>query len=227
MTDPQHSGPAWTASRRKAKAKKRAEQPIPAGQIEGISFYSNASSSSSLTLPHQAPPLPARSTSAPNANIPEVVDAPYLTHVVHHHGKLTLVPPDNLGHRRQPGTPDPPSGATTPGIEGEEGGGKLKKKRKKKKPDEAILRAVTEAGRTPPLVTPGREAGPEQAGVGTSSQMRGEGSGQVRSAGMTRQQSGDSTRGARGTSRVRTGEAEQQTGKHNRRSVVVNKQETC
>jgi len=208
MADSSHAGPAWTTSRRKAKAKKRAEQPIPAGQVDGISFYSNTSSSSSLTLPQQAPPLPVRSTSAPNANASansgEVVDAPYLTHVVHHHGKLTLVPPDNLGLRRQPGTPDPPTRAATPTTEGDESGGKLRKKRKKKKPDAEILRAVTEAGRTPPLQTPGREAGPDQAG--TSGEMRRERSREGRSGVIASEPSGEGLTRERDPPRQRSGE---------------------
>lgn len=174
---PSPSGPAWTTPSRR-KAKNRIEPPSPAGQLEGATFYSNGSSSSSLTLPQLTPTLPARSASAPP---PVGEDAPYLTHVVHHHGKLTLVAPDNHGHRRQPGTADTPPVTQ---VEGEVDD-KKKKKKKKRLPAPEILRAVEEAGRPSPPPQPQHAQQPPQQLAVPSTQAG-------RSSGMSRQSSRES-----------------------------------
>lgn len=111
-----HAGPAWT--RNVSKPPSRVRSP----------YVSNAASQSSLSLAAPSPPPPppqattnasqggpsggsgggplTTSTTAAPAHVQ--TEAPYLTHVHRHHGQLTLVAPDNLGARRQPGTIDPP-----------------------------------------------------------------------------------------------------------------------
>ncbi|GAA6024500.1 hypothetical protein JCM8202_006350 [Rhodotorula sphaerocarpa] len=111
-----HAGPAWT--RNVSKPPSRVRSP----------YASNAASQSSLSLAAPSPPPPppqattnasqggpsggsgggplTTSTTAAPAHVQ--TEAPYLTHVQRHHGQLTLVAPDNLGARRQPGTIDPP-----------------------------------------------------------------------------------------------------------------------
>ncbi|CDR48136.1 RHTO0S16e02036g1_1 [Rhodotorula toruloides] len=185
-----HSGPAWTrkqqqtawsdnppastptpptasSSPRKTPRTRPARSPYGVG---GPAFansapliaasLSGAGSGSVSTLS-----LPAQTTTQ---------DAPYLTHIHRHHGQLTLVAPDNLGARRQPGTVDPPErrvdagggwGISPPPIvedESAEPNVMKKKKRKKKsaleqrrekeereKRERDILSAVQNAGRTP------------------------------------------------------------------------------
>ncbi|GAA5877697.1 hypothetical protein JCM3774_006645 [Rhodotorula dairenensis] len=84
-----HSGPAWT---------RNVQKPSP--RIAALGGAAGAAASaSSLSLPGSA----ARGSGHATTD-----EAPYLTHVHRHHGQLTLVAPDNLGARRQPGTVDPP-----------------------------------------------------------------------------------------------------------------------
>ncbi|KAI5476734.1 hypothetical protein MNV49_007324 [Pseudohyphozyma bogoriensis] len=110
-------------------------------------------------------------------------EAPYLTHLVRHHGQLTLTQPDNLGARRQPGVQDVPTASTSSlsldSLDGGAGGAgrdegkeapkKMKKKKKKKKvqPDADIVEAVMNAGRTPsPAATPLESASNDVGGGG-------------------------------------------------------------
>lgn len=113
-------------------------------------------------------PAPAP-TPAPGADPPQ-----YLTHVHRHHGQITLVAPDNLGQRRQPGTVDPPARAVNagggwgvpteraPAMDEREldrdDAAKLRKMRKRQgrrereermRRERAIASAVVNAGRTP------------------------------------------------------------------------------
>ncbi|GAA5971139.1 hypothetical protein JCM21900_000947 [Sporobolomyces salmonicolor] len=160
MSNPPHSGPAWTRNP-KSSPKKHTHRTHPY-------LADPASSSSSLSLPlASTSSLTLASSSSHSSQQP---GAPYLTHIHRHHGQLTLVAPDNLGARRQAGTLDPPEtrvdargGFGIPGlVEGEQddeeepgrkGKNKVKKKKKKKDLDEQVERdiqhAVRNAGRTP------------------------------------------------------------------------------
>lgn len=147
-----------------------------------------------------------------------------MTHVHRHHGQLTLVAPDNLGARRQPGTIDPPERrvdagggwgvSPPPHVEDESAEPNVMKKKKRKKKSAAeqrrereerekrereILSAVQNAGRTP---SPGRASAFDATAV--------------RSADMGRTASGTSLdvpqqqeagRRRRSRSRVRDGES--------------------
>lgn len=96
-------------------------------------------------------------------------EAPYLTHLVRHHGQLTLTAADNLGARRPPGPEASTSSLSLRSIESGGGVGmeesssntakkKLKRKKKKKgEVDPGISEAVVNVGKpvtpidTPPL----------------------------------------------------------------------------
>lgn len=237
-----HSGPAWTrkqqqtawsdnppastptpptasSSPRKTPRTRPARSPYGVG---GPAFansapliaasLSGAGSGSVSTLS-----LPAQTTTQ---------DAPYLTHIHRHHGQLTLVAPDNLGARRQPGTVDPPErrvdagggwGISPPPLvedESAEPNVMKKKKRKKKsaleqrrereereKRERDILSAVQNAGRTP---SPSR-ASAFDAGAVRSTQM-----GRTRS-GASLEVPGQQETGRRRRSRSRIREGESQS----------------
>ncbi|GAA5928418.1 hypothetical protein JCM10213_005730 [Rhodosporidiobolus nylandii] len=172
-TPPPHASPAWTRQNNKSPAKSRPphrRNPGSAGTGGGSPYTAPASSSSSLSL---------QSTTTST-------EAPYLTHVHLHHGRPTLIAPDNLGARRQPGTVDSPAqlfdaggGTGVTGVsveEGSEGKGKrkVKKKREKEKERErreremrerVVQSAVANAGRTPsPRLGAASESVPPQPG---------------------------------------------------------------
>ncbi|GAA6007710.1 hypothetical protein JCM10207_004849 [Rhodosporidiobolus poonsookiae] len=185
MSSPGHSGPAWTRN-----TTKHPSRPSPASPYSTPSVTA-ASSASSLSL---------ASTSTQ--------DAPYLTHVHLHHGRPTLVAPDNLGARRQPGQVDPPSaridahgGTGVQGVQVEveassEGRAAPRRKVKKKsdrekererrdrdRKEQQILTAVANAGRTPSPLPPGER------------QLEAPSPAPARPAGMSRSESAGSSAG--------------------------------
>uniref|UniRef100_A0A0K3C8L9 BY PROTMAP: gi/647401781/emb/CDR48136.1/ RHTO0S16e02036g1_1 [Rhodosporidium toruloides] n=1 Tax=Rhodotorula toruloides TaxID=5286 RepID=A0A0K3C8L9_RHOTO len=235
-----HSGPAWTRKQQQAAG----SDPPPASTPTPPTT-SSSPRKTPRTRPARSPygvGGPAFANSAPliaaslggtgsgsvsTLSLPAQTttqDAPYLTHIHRHHGQLTLVAPDNLGARRQPGTVDPPErrvdagggwGISPPPLvedEGAEPNVMKKKKRKKKsaleqrrereereKRERDILSAVQNAGRTP---SPSRASAFD--------------AGAVRSAEMGRTTSGTSLevprqqepgRRRRSRSRVREGES--------------------
>ncbi|BGP31716.1 hypothetical protein JCM10296v2_003490 [Rhodotorula toruloides] len=235
-----HSGPAWTR-----KQQQQAGSDPPPASTPTPPIASSSPHKTPRTRPARSPygvGGPAFANSAPliaaslggagsgsvsTLSLPAQTttqDAPYLTHIHRHHGQLTLVAPDNLGARRQPGTVDPPDrrvdagggwGISPPPLvedEGAEPNVMKKKKRKKKsaleqrrekeereKRERDILSAVQNAGRTP---SPSRASAFD--------------SGAVRSAEMGRTTSGtslevprqqDPSRRRRSRSRVREGES--------------------
>ncbi|KAI0040303.1 hypothetical protein FA95DRAFT_1566516 [Auriscalpium vulgare] len=58
--------------------------------------------------------VPSRSGSAQHTVADAVRVAPYLTHVIRHHGQLTLIPPDNAGRVRKPKREKRPKAERTP-----------------------------------------------------------------------------------------------------------------
>lgn len=123
-----HQGPAWTRVTHKERRARGGAAPvwppqlrrspasdpaIPRATTAGV----NAATGSTATAhAHARPYGNAAAAAASTVSLPAQAtpgnppqrDAPYLTHVARHHGHLTLVAPDNLGARRQPGTRDPP-----------------------------------------------------------------------------------------------------------------------
>jgi hypothetical protein len=163
-------GPAWTREPNKNKGKRSSKPNKSAEQPSSSSpFYStsnSASSSSLLDLPRPQPPQ----------------EAPYLTHIVRHHGHLTLIAPDNHGARRLPGTEDAKEAEGT-------ATGKVKKKKKVKRtgPDPAILSAVYNVGKspsTPPAAGSDRRTSRDEQRPSSS------GSAAARGVGMSRSRSG-------------------------------------
>ncbi|GAA5968771.1 hypothetical protein JCM11641_000726 [Rhodosporidiobolus odoratus] len=131
MTTPPHSGPAWTRTTKQSRPPSSAS-PSPYSHSSSSSLSLQASTST-LSLDHSPQPHP-----------------PYLTHVHLHHGRPTLVAPDNLGTRRLAGTVDPPSarydarggtgvtgvnvqGRAAPAADSAPGTGTAKRKKVKKK----------------------------------------------------------------------------------------------
>ncbi|GAA5982161.1 hypothetical protein JCM10908_004763 [Rhodotorula pacifica] len=90
-----HSGPAWT---------RNVQKPSP--RVAALGGSAAGASASNLSLASPAAPGTGAGTGTRSPAPPD--EAPYLTHIHRHHGQLTLVAPDNLGARRQPGTIDPP-----------------------------------------------------------------------------------------------------------------------
>ncbi|KAK4048366.1 hypothetical protein OIO90_005836 [Microbotryomycetes sp. JL221] len=141
------------------------QQPLAAGEDDAPMYYSGPGSSSSLDLTTRSQPH-VTTTLSTAVSQQQQQEAPYLTHAVRNaHGQVTLVPPDNLGRQRSPGTVDQ---HTKPNKV-------VKKKPKKPKkststrPDAAILEAVFNAGRKSTPTSPSATATDWQHGSSSTS----------------------------------------------------------
>ena len=190
------SGPAWTRVTAKPTRSRPPGPPVWPPQLRrspasdpALAHAAHATHGPAATAP-AGPPTPTRPYGTTGAGASTVSlpaqplahylpppppverDAPYLTHVARHHGHLTLVAPDNLGARRQPGTRDPPDQAIDargswgvpsysddadahqpqqqqPKIKKRSDKARKKEREERQRRERVVASAVANAGRTP------------------------------------------------------------------------------